>query len=83
MKTLQFADANDFANYDQIKVLSDTANDDEIQDKIDLADKEDIVQYNDKKDFVIQVSHDDEQRKELHETKKIYIIIRFWYRISR
>lgn len=64
------ADANDFTNYDKTKLLSDNADDENIIDKIELADEEDIVQYNDKKDFVMQVSNNYVQRKDQYETKK-------------
>lgn len=64
------ADTNDFTNYDKIKLLSDTATNDEIIDKIELADKEDIVKYNDKTDFVAQVTNDYVERKQLYDNKK-------------
>lgn len=64
------ADANDFTNYEETKMLSDTADDDSIQDKIDLADKDDIVEYNKKEDYVIQISNNDKKRKQFYDTKK-------------
>jgi hypothetical protein len=66
------ADANDFTNYNTIKMLSDTANNDDIRDKIDLADDDDIVKYNDK-DFVLQITNNDEKIKKQYYDNKKYI----------